>query len=121
LIANAFYLAGLIERWGSGTKRIVDLCIAQQLPEPEYKEEQGGFSVWFYKDIYTEEDLKKMGLNERQIKVMLYAKGKVTITNKEIREMVGVSDRTVIRDLNKLCELGMLKKSEEPGEERCTH
>ncbi|MFZ8801854.1 MAG: ATP-binding protein [Candidatus Calescibacterium sp.] len=48
LIANAFYLAGFIERWGSGTKRIVQLCMEQGLPEPEYKEEFGGFSVYFY-------------------------------------------------------------------------
>lgn len=44
------------------------------LPEPEYKEELGGFSVYFYKDIYTEENLRKMGLNERQIKAVLYVK-----------------------------------------------
>ena len=38
LIANAFYLADFIERWESGTRRIVDLYKKQGLPEPEYKD-----------------------------------------------------------------------------------
>jgi ATP-dependent DNA helicase RecG len=61
LIARAFYLSGLIEQYGSGTVRMIDWMKEAGLPEPEYKEEQGGFSVYFYKDIYTEEKLKKMG------------------------------------------------------------
>ncbi len=35
------------------------------LPKPEYKEEMGGFSVHFYRDIFTDEYLSKVGLNER--------------------------------------------------------
>lgn len=104
LIANVFYLAGFIERWGSGTKRIVDLYKEQNLPEPDYKEEQGGFSVWFYKDIYTEENLRKMGLNERQIKAVMYAKEMGKITNKEYQEVCETSERTATRDLSDLVE-----------------
>ena len=32
------------------------------LPEPEYKEEMGGFSFHFYKDIYTEQKFEKYGI-----------------------------------------------------------
>lgn len=102
LIANVFYLAGFIERWGSGTKRIVDLCKEQGLPEPDYKEEQGGFSVWFYKDIYTEENLRKMGLNERQLKAVAYVKEKGRITNREYQELYGVRKRQATDDLKEL-------------------
>lgn len=108
LIANVFYLAGLIERWGSGTKRIVDLCKEQGLPEPEYKEEMGGISVYFYKDIYTEENLRKMELNERQIKAVLYVKEKEKITNKEYQREFGTSKATATRDLTNLIEKGIL-------------
>ncbi len=110
LIANAFYLAGFIERWGSGTKRIVDLCKDQGLPEPEYKEEQGGFSVWFYKDIYTEKNLKKMELNERQIKAVMYVKEKGRITNKEYQEIANVKERTATMELNDLVNKKILQK-----------
>ncbi len=109
LIANAFYLAGFIEKWGSGTKRIVDLCIHQGLPEPEYKEEQGGFSVWFYKDIYTEENLRKMGLNERQIKTVMYVKEKGKITNKEYQREFSVSRQTATRNLTELVNKGLFE------------
>jgi len=72
LIAKVFYLAGLIEQYGSGTVRMVEWMKEAELPEPEYKEGKGGFSVYFYKDAYTEENLRKMGLNERQIKAVVY-------------------------------------------------
>ncbi len=104
LIANVFYLSGFIERWGSGTKRMVDLFKGQGLPEPEYKEEQGGFSVWFYKDIYTEENLLKVGLNERQIKAVMYVKGKGRITNSEYINLCKTSKPTATRDLTELVE-----------------
>jgi ATP-dependent DNA helicase RecG len=115
LIASVFYLAGYIERWGSGTKRIVDLCKEQGLPEPEYREEQGGFSVWFFKDIYSEEILQKMGLNDRQIKAVLYVKKNGKITNREYRSMLDISDRTALTDLNDLREKGLLEKTGTTG------
>ena len=69
------------------------------LPEPEFKEEFGGFSVCFYKDIYTEENLRRMGLNERQIKALKYLKERGKITNKEYQEIAGVSKPTASREL----------------------
>ena len=46
-------------------------CQKAGLPEPEFKEEFGGFSVCFYKDIYSEEKLRKM--NNRQAYRSSYA------------------------------------------------
>jgi ATP-dependent DNA helicase RecG len=110
LIANAFYLAGFIERWGSGTERMVQLCMEQGLPEPEYKEEFGGFSVYFYKDIYTEENLRKMGLNERQIRAVMYVKQKGKITNKEYQMINGIKERMATLELNQLVERGIFRR-----------
>ncbi len=115
LIANAFYLAGFIERWGSGTKRIVDLCKDQGLPEPEYKEEQGGFSVWFFKDIYTNEYLQKLGLNERQVTAVKYVKAKERITNKEYQQINQCSRNTASNDLKELVQRGIIKESGRKG------
>ncbi len=110
LIANAFYRAGLIEHWGSGTKRIVDLCKERNLPEPEFREEQGGISVWLYKDIFREESLVKMGLNERQIKAVLYVKENGKISNGEYMELTKVSRQTATRDLSELVKSKIFKK-----------
>jgi ATP-dependent DNA helicase RecG len=110
LIAKIFYLAGYIEQYGNGTVRMVEWMKEASLPEPEYKEEMGGFSVYFYKDIYTEENLRKMGLNERQIKAVIYVKERGKITNKECRDLTRVSKRTVTNDLEELAQKKIFEK-----------
>jgi predicted HTH transcriptional regulator len=39
LIAEVFYRRGLVERWGRGTQRLVDLCVTPGHPEPELLEQ----------------------------------------------------------------------------------
>ena len=108
LLVHIFYLAGLIEEVGSGIERIYKSFRAVGLPEPEFREEMGGFSVYFRKDVYTEEYLKELGLSERQIKAVMYVKEKGGITNREYREMFDISDRTALNDLKDLCRKGIV-------------
>lgn len=110
LLADVFFKAGLIETWGRGTIKITNECKKAGLPEPEFKEEFGGFSVCFSKDIYTEEKLGKMGLNERQIKAVIYVKEKGRITNKEYQGLNNVSKRTVTNDLEELVQKNLVEK-----------
>jgi len=110
LIAKLFYLSGLIEHYGSGTVRMIQCMRDAGLPEPEYKEEMGGFSVYFYKDIYTEENLRKMGLNERQIKAIRYVKEKEKITNKEYQKINMVSKPTATSELTRLVGMNLLEQ-----------
>jgi len=91
------------------------LCKEQGLPEPEFKELGGGFSVIFYKDIYNKEHLRKLGLNERQIKAVLYVKQNGSITNKEYQKLNLCSRNTATNDLRELVDKGILKKSEKKG------
>jgi len=107
LIAKVFYLAGFIEQYGSGTVRMVEWMKEGGLPEPEYKEEMGGFSVYFHKDIYTEANLRKMGLNERQIKAVMYVKEKKGITNKEYQKLNDVSNKTAYLELSDIVGKGV--------------
>ena len=81
------------------------------LPEPEFREEYGGFSVYLYKDIYTEERLQKEGLSERQIKAVMWVKEKGSITNSKYRQITGLSHDGAFRDLRDLVEKGVLKVS----------
>lgn len=115
LIAKVFYLSGFIEQYGSGTIRIVEWLREAGLPEPEYREEMAGFSVYFYKDIYTEENLRKMGLNERQIKAVMYVKEKGKITNREYQELVTTSRQTAARDLSEITQLNLLLRHGRTG------
>ncbi|EEB75065.1 helix-turn-helix domain-containing protein [Thermococcus sp. AM4] len=110
LIAEVFHLAGYVEKWGSGTLRILRAFEKAKLPRPEFKEAFGGFQVVFYRDWLTEERLRELGLNERQVKAVLYVKEKGSITNREYREMFEVSPVTAARDLKDLVEKGILKR-----------
>ncbi|PWH20523.1 MAG: AAA family ATPase [Ardenticatenia bacterium] len=111
LVAQAFYFAGIIERWGTGTTRIVRLCQEQGLPEPEFQNWQGGMRVVFSQDPYTPERLRRMGLNERQIQAVLYVKERGSITNKEYQQLTGVSKRTASSELSELVDKDILIKT----------
>ncbi len=100
LIVHIFYLAGLIEEYGSGIGRIMNSLKEADLPEPEFKEEFTGFSLYLRKDYYTEERLKEMGLNDRQIKAVMYVKEKGMITNREYQELNFVSNKTAYLELS---------------------
>lgn len=88
----------------------MDECKKAGLPEPEFKDEYGGFAVYFYKDIYTEENLRKIGLNERQIKAVMYVKEKGKITNREYQELAKVSKPMATIDLKELVTAGIFEK-----------
>jgi ATP-dependent DNA helicase RecG len=110
LLAEIFYYAGFIESWGHGTIKIVDNCIEQGLPEPDFVEENGVMTVTFYKDKWNEEDLQKHGLNDRQIKAVLYVKENGKITNQEYQVICETSNRTATRDLTELVSLKIFQQ-----------
>lgn len=102
LIASIFYDIGFIEQWGSGTLRIIDEFQKSGLPQPEFEEKAGMFSITFRKDILTDVHLQGLGLNERQIKAVMYVKKRGKITNREYQELSGVKKRQASDDLKGL-------------------
>ncbi|RPH48680.1 MAG: transcriptional regulator [Desulfobacteraceae bacterium] len=115
LLAEVFYYAGFIEAWGRGTIKIVEKCLEQGLPEPDFKEESGVMTVTFYQDRWSEEKIRKLGLNERQVKAVMYVKEKGKITNKEYSKFANLNSRTSLRDLNNLCEKRIFEKAGTTG------
>jgi ATP-dependent DNA helicase RecG len=107
-IAEMFFYAGLIEQWGRGIRKMLDECAAAGLPEPDFEEDMGFLWLTFRKDILTEEQLRSLGLNERQIKAVLYAKEKGKITNREYREVNDDSNKTAYLELTDLVQRGIL-------------
>ena len=105
LIANALFLIKYIERWGTGTQRIVEDVIAQGLPEPEFNETRGGFEVVFRKAEALLEEF-----NKRQKEVWVYLREKETITRAEYAKICECSIRTASRDLKGMLSKGLLKR-----------
>ncbi|MFD1188647.1 ATP-binding protein [Pontibacter rugosus] len=117
VLADACFKGGLIEAWGRGTVKIMEECQRLGLPEPEITAIGGGVSVTLFKDIYSEEQLKGLGLNERQVEALLLWKHDGRIQNSKYKEKFGITDRTALRDLTELVEKGLLSKE---GEKKAT-
>ncbi len=118
-IAEAFFRAGYIESWGRGIEKILTAFQEAGLPEPIFEESWGGVMVTFLRDIYTEEYLKNLDLNERQIKGLLHIKQNGKVTNSDYQNLNGTSHRTAARDLQELVDKNLIAQTGTTG--RGTH
>ena len=65
----------------------------------------------FRKDIYTEEYLRKLGLNDRQIKAVDHIKENKIINLSSYKALIkNVSEKTLYRDLQDLVDKNILKE-----------
>lgn len=117
LIAQIFYYASLVERWGSGTTRMIHACQAQGLPDPEFTTKSHQFKITF-RQYLTDKDLLAKGLNSRQVTAIRYLQEHGEITNRLYRELTEVSDESARTDLRDLVQKGLLVTK---GEGRSTH
>jgi len=109
LICESFYLAGYIERAGSGTIEMIKQCRKNNLPEPEFIQKMGHFIIVIWKDIFTDRYLSKLGLNERQRQAVRYLKINQQMTNVDYQRINGCPSRTASRDLNLLVGEGIIE------------
>ncbi len=115
LIADVCFKGGFIDSWGRGTLKIYNECKAAELPEPEIMEFQGGFLVTLFKDNLNEEQLTKIGLNERQLKAVFFVKENEKITNKDYCLLNECSRNTASNDLSDLVNKDILVASNVKG------
>jgi len=106
-IASTFFRAGIIEAWGRGTLKIINECLAQQLPEPVFEYEPPGFQISFTepfdsdseKDSVKESERMSERMSERIIE-LIKKNNKITI--KELVEEIEITQRTIERYLKRL-------------------
>lgn len=104
-LATVLYFGNYIQQVGSGTTEMVRQCKEHGLPEPEFVSVRNlEFKTILARDIYTEDVLAKMGLNERQIKAVNFVKEHGQITNKEYVKLTSVASRQALTDLKGLVE-----------------
>ena len=85
LIAECFFKIGFIERWGTGTQRIIESCIEKGLPEPLFEIKSGSLVIIIRKYKFSLIEVKN--LEESQQKAIDYLMTKEKITNREYREL----------------------------------
>ncbi len=110
LIAESLYLARYVEKAGSGTQRMIELCREAGLPEPDYELRQGSFVLTLWKDWLTAEIIEKLGLNDRQFQLITYVKERGEITSGQYQTLTKAEARTATRDLVDLVKKKVLAK-----------
>ena len=125
LIAQVFYKRGWIETWGMGTLRMTDYCKNNKTPEPEFKENQGGFSVIFrFKEamqtviIHTNEPLQQeLSTRQQEIVNILSQVDQMALKDIHQRLQKPPAERTLREDLTTLKQIGLINSQ---GQSRAT-
>lgn len=110
LIAETFYRRGLVERWGRGTQKIIELCVRAGQPEPEFLEQGGAVGVRFLPSGYVPPLRVGHRLTDRQREILRLLADTRTLAFREIRSHweAPPPDRTLREDLLHLKRLGLL-------------
>ena len=116
LIASACFMAGYIDSWGRGIKKIVDSCLEAGLPEPEIIEMDGGIQVTLYKEkVVSEKSEKKEVSNqenyfpqmrkqkaERMTALMIAINNNPSFSRIQLAEFIKVPEDSVTKYLSEL-------------------
>jgi ATP-dependent DNA helicase RecG len=113
LIADVFYRRGLVERWGCGTQRIVELCVRAGHPEPEFVEQAGAVGVRFLPSGYIAPYRVAHDLTGRQREILHLLAQKAAMALRDIRSAMKnpPADRTLQEDLAHLKRIGLIDAS----------
>jgi len=113
LIAEPFYRRALIEKWGRGTQKIVEICRAEGYPEPEFFEQAGAVTVRFPLGTYSVPAEGTGNLSERQRRILsILSDGREwRFQDIYIQLETPPTDRTVRQDLISLREWGLIRSS----------
>jgi len=99
LIANACFLIKYVEQFGTGTRRIIDDCVAKGLPEPEFRVRSGNFIATFRPAAVTANEVtfspradQVAGQVTDQVSALLkHAQG--SMTRVELQATIGLKGR----------------------------
>lgn len=128
LIARTFYLLGYIENWGRGYEKIVEGFTNAKLTIPTFEEVRGGLmatirrekfmshiekpdTARFIKDFIKEHGIE---LTDRQQEILHLLSKEPELTSQKISQKIShknaATPRTIIKDMNYLQEIGLLKR-----------
>jgi ATP-dependent DNA helicase RecG len=109
-ICEALFLARYIEKFGTGTLMMIRESLAHALPEPDFAQRGGEFTIAVWRDWLTGEVLAGLHLNDRQRRALAYLKTHGKISNTEYQEVTKAIKKTATRDLNELKERGIVEQ-----------
>lgn len=110
LLARMFFWIKYIEEIGTGTNKIIEWSKEWGLPEPEFKISGPSLFVTLRKSMLTEEYLKKLGLGERENRIVRLLLKQEKITSGEIQGIYSVTRDTANRYLKRLINLNIIER-----------
>jgi predicted HTH transcriptional regulator len=109
-LCEALFLARYIEKYGTGTLLMIRESLAHNLPEPDFAQRGGEFTVTLWRDWLTDQVMTELGLNDRQHRALVYLKTHGKISNAEYQQVANAIKKTATRDLNDLRQKGVLEQ-----------
>jgi ATP-dependent DNA helicase RecG len=109
-ICEVLFLARYIEKYGTGTLMMIRESLAHSLPEPDFAQRGGEFTITVWRDWLTDEALAGYHLNDRQMRAVAYLKTHRFITNSTYQSEFTASKRTASRDLDEMMAKGIVEK-----------
>jgi len=106
-LAQALYRARLIEHWGTGTLRMIQAAKDRGM-KLEFCQDGGVFAVRFIKTAQVVSRPADVDISARQEKALRYLAEHGTITRREYRKLLRVSERQSLIDLTELAEKGIV-------------
>lgn len=117
-LCEALFLTRYIEKYGTGTLMMIRESLAHDLPEPDFAQRGGEFTIVIWRDWLTDELLAGFHLNDRQLKAVAYLKANGVIASATYQQLTGAIPKTAARDLNGLADKGIVERR---GEKRSSH
>jgi ATP-dependent DNA helicase RecG len=113
-IAEIFKEANLIEKYGSGIRRILDGFEKNGLPAPKFEEISNGFRVTAFKSTPQKIPPKKIKDTPQKIslsrRILNVLKENSSMSQREVAEKLGITFDTAKEYFNKLKKEGKLKR-----------
>ena len=113
LIAEMLFKIKYIEKFGSGTTKMIRVCRERGVPEPEFCEQDEDFMVTLRRSSVNVLLEQPQLLNERQKQAIVYLKIHESITSAELARLAGCAERTARQDLSKLIEWNAVEARKE--------
>lgn len=104
-IAQVLYQTTYLENWGSGVMRMMDLCKAQHMANPDYQLGDNTVTIIFRRRNDSQSDSQndsQKSLNERQKKIVMLMRNDQHISVGSIAVKLSLSAPTVYREIKKI-------------------
>ena len=110
-IAKIVKEMGWIEKYGTGIKRVRNMFVEYGLKQPLFESIPGGFAATvFAENENVTDSVVDSVVDKRRKKILSLLKEDSKLSAKELSVHIGVSSRTIQRDLDKLKEERKLKR-----------